>query len=65
MQTEASVQVIVGKTFDEEILNSKKDVVLEVCEVLSLLYLFYVCRVHTYLKREGENVIIIEELVVF
>lgn len=28
--TEASVQVIVGKTFDEEILNSKKDVVLEV-----------------------------------
>ncbi|RHN75893.1 putative protein disulfide-isomerase [Medicago truncatula] len=28
--TEAIVQVVVGKTFDEEILNSKKDVVLEV-----------------------------------
>jgi len=59
LQTEAIVQVVVGKTFDEEILNSKKDVVLEVCEVLSLLYLFYVCDVHTYLKREGENAFII------
>jgi hypothetical protein len=33
LQAEANVHVIVGKTFDEEILNSKKDVVLEVCEV--------------------------------
>ncbi|CAK8535790.1 unnamed protein product [Lathyrus sativus] len=28
--TEASVQVVVGKTFDDEILNSEKDVILEV-----------------------------------